>query len=183
MARFSKSRLGHLAALGAGIMIGVAAVGTAAAASSGSAAKVATHHLALAASAFAPDSLGDTSKDFSNNWDPAELSNSSGRCFNAGLTLPVNATLKSVTVYFEKGTTSMYFEVNRQDLLDHTFSMLVKIRTAVGTSTPVYSSVTKSVPRGKAAVDMGTFAYSAGVCPDSPTGFSGLIVTYTVPVG
>jgi hypothetical protein len=183
MVRFTKSRIGYLATLGAGILIGVTAVGTATAASSGTSAKVATHHFALAASAFAPDAIGDPSHDYGNGWDPAELSNQTGRCFNAGLALPVNATLKSVTVYFVDGSATMYVEVNRQNMLKHTFALLVHTTLANTTGSPFYTSVTMPVPHRLAAVDMGKYAYSAGVCPNGTTRFSGVIITYTVPAG
>ena len=182
MSSITRSRLGYLATLGAGILMGVAAVGTAVASSSAPA-KVVTHHFALAASAFAPDSLGDPAKDFSINWDPAELSNTATRCFNAGLALPLNATLKSVTFYFIKGSSSMALEVNRQNLIKHTYAILARTTTKTTAGTAVYSSVTVPIARGKAAVDMGRYAYSAGVCPSGNTRFSGLIITYTAPAG
>lgn len=176
----SRSRLGYLAALGAGLLIGVAAVGTAVASSSAPA-KVVTRHFALAASAFAPDSLGDTTKDFSINWDPVTLSNSGSRCFNAGLALPANATLKSVTFYFFKGANSLSLEINRQNLIKHTYALVAHTLTTTTTGTAVYSSVTVPIARGKATVDMGKYAYSAGACPSANTVFSGLIITYTLP--
>jgi hypothetical protein len=182
MSRITGSRVGYLAALGAGILLGVAAVGTAVA-SSNAPAKVVTHHFALAASAFAPDSLGDTTKTFSINWDPVSLSNDSSRCFNAGLALPANATLKSVTFYFTKGTDSMALELNRQNLIKHTYAILARAVTKTTTGMAVYSSVTVPIARGKAAVDMGRYGYSAGVCPSGNTQFSGLIITYTAPAG
>jgi hypothetical protein len=43
----------------------------------------------------------------------------------------------------------------------------------------VYSSLTVPIARGKAAVDLGRYAYSAGVCPAGNTQFAGLIITYT----
>jgi hypothetical protein len=157
MFRITRSRIGYMTTLGAGILIGVAAVGTASAASSDptAPAKVVTHHLALAASAFAPDELGNTTKDYSNQWDPSELFNSGDGCFDAGLVLPVNATIKSVTIYFVEGSTSMAFEVNRQNLIKHTFARLVQTKTSTTKGTPSYTSVTKPVPHGLAAVDMG----------------------------
>lgn len=180
MSSITRSRLGYLAALGAGLLIGVAAVGTAVASSSAPA-KAVTHHFALAASAFAPDSLADASKDFSINWDPATLSNTGSRCFNAGLALPANATLKSVTFFFFEGSSSMALEVNRQNLIKHTYAILAMTLTKTTTATAGYSSVTLPIARGKSAVDMGKYAYSAGVCPAGNTRFSGLIITYTAP--
>lgn len=50
------------------------------------------HYYSLAASAFAPDGLHTTTSDYFNQWDPSALSNQdSGRCFNAGLSLPDGA--------------------------------------------------------------------------------------------
>jgi hypothetical protein len=195
-----KTRLGYLATLAAGVAIGLAVVGTAtsafAAAASAAAAKapaakapaakapavkMVTHHYALAASAFAPDGLHNTAEDYFNSWDPSTLNNQdAGRCFNAGLSLPVGATLKSVTAYYTAGTSVMYFEVNRQDLINHTSSQVVSFDTAVA-STSTYTSTKKSVPSVYAAVDMTDYAYSAGVCPSGTTTFTGLIIAYTVP--
>jgi hypothetical protein len=181
----TKTRLGYLVTLATGIAIGCAVVGTAAAASASPAktptVKMVTHHYSLAASAFAPDGLHNTAEDYFNAWDPSTLNNQdSGRCFNAGLTLPVNATLKSVTAYYTGGSSAMYFEVNRQDLLNHTTSDLVSFDTSM-LETPAYTSTTKTVPSAYAAVDLTDYAYSAGVCPNGTTTFTGLTVAYTVP--
>src|SRR5580658_4927046 len=57
---------------------------------SGRTVKTVTHHYSLAASAFAPDGLHDVTEDYFNAWDPSTLSNTdAGRCFDAGLSLPV----------------------------------------------------------------------------------------------
>jgi hypothetical protein len=181
MALFTNSRIGYLATLGAGILIGVIAVGTSVAATSSGTAKVATHHYALAASAFAPDASGTA--PFGSKWDPPELFDDGDRCFSAGLSLPVNATLKSIRVFFIEGSVPMLFEVTRQNLLNHTFSQLVHDDTPDTSVTPFYNSVSKPVPHGLGAVDMRKYAYSAGVCPSDSTRFSGLIITYTVPRG
>ena len=191
-----KTRLGYLATIASGVAIGFAIVGTATAASSASASpaaaakapaakapaiKMVTHHYALAASAFAPDGLHNTAEDYFNSWDPSTLNNQdAGRCFNAGLSLPVGATLKSVTAYYTAGSSVMYFEVNRQDLINHTSSQVVSFDTAAA-STSAYTSTKKSVPSVYAAVDMTDYAYSAGVCPSGTTTFTGLIIAYTVP--
>src|SRR5262249_13031232 len=141
-------------------------VGTAAASSPSAPGKTATGHFALAASAFAPDQIGNPADDYSNQWDPASLSNpASDRRFNAELTLPVSATLKSVRIYYTEGSASMYFEVNRQKLANHTFVKLVTGRTHTS-GTPAYTSLTKNVPGSEAKVDMRQYAYSIGVCPD-----------------
>jgi hypothetical protein len=145
------------------------------------AAATVTHHYALAASAFAPDGLHDTTEDYFNQWDPAALSNQdSGRCFNAGLSLPVGATLKSVTVYYTAGSTQMYFELNRQDLINQTGVEFAEVDTTA-TSTPTYMSTRMPIPSAVATVNMTDYAYSAGVCPSGNTTFSGLIIAYTEP--
>jgi hypothetical protein len=139
------------------------------------------HHYSLAASAFAPDGLHTTTEDYFNEWDPTTLSNTdTGRCFNAGLSLPVGITLKSVTVYYTAGSASMYFEVNRQNLPTHKATDLVSFDTTVVT-TAAYTSVTKKIPASDAAVNMTKYAYSVGVCPSATTTFSGLTITYTQP--
>jgi hypothetical protein len=66
-----------------------------------------THHYSLAASAFAPDGLHVTTEDYFNQWDATTLSNQDpGRCFNTGLSLPPNVTLKSVKFYYTAPTRS-----------------------------------------------------------------------------
>jgi hypothetical protein len=57
---------------------------------------------------------------------------------------------------------------------------LVAFDTAT-TSTPVYTSTTETFPAADAMVSMGKYAYSAGVCPNGNTTFSGLTITYTLP--
>jgi hypothetical protein len=185
-----KSRFGYLITLAAGIAIGCAVVGTAAAASSASASPLVTkapvvtsvtHHYSLAASAFAPDGLHNVAEDYFNEWDPSTLSNQdAGRCFDAGLSLPPAATLKSVTAYYLDGSATMYFEINRQDLLNHTSSTVVNFDTTPAT-TQAYTAKSEPVPSQYAAVDMADYAYSVGVCPSGNTAFSGLTITYTVP--
>ena len=143
--------------------------------------KMVTHHYSLAASAFAPDGLHSAAEDYFNSWDPSTLNNQdSGRCFNAGLSLPANATLKSVTAYYTAGSSAMYFEINRQDLVNHTTSDLVSFDSSVA-STPAYTATKKSVPSVYAAVDEAVYAYSAGVCPNGTTTFTGLTIAYTQP--
>lgn len=174
----TKGRASHLITLAAGLVLGFTAVGTAAAVSASPAAKTVTHHYSLAASAFAPDHVGDPTKDYFNTWDPTTLSEPGARCFNTGLSLPPNAVLKSVTAYYTKGSTDLSFEINRQNLTSHTSKILVQIHPST-TSTPVYSHTTKSVAKSVAQVNMTNFAYSAGVCPAGNTTFSGLTITYT----
>lgn len=159
--------------------VGAAARGPARAARP--AAGTVTHHLSLAASAFTPDGLHDTTMDYFNQWDPTTLSNKdAGRCFNTGLSLPPNVTLKSVKAYYTAGSASMYFEVNRQDLANHTETVLVSTDTTI-VSTPAYTSTTLNFPASTAVVNMTSDAYSVGVCPNGSTTFSGLTITYTQP--
>jgi hypothetical protein len=199
MPDITRARIGYLATLGAGLLIGVAVVGTAHAGSAAPgragaaeqpdpartlAPPPVTHHLSLAASAFAPDSLGNTSHDYSNQWDPSVLSNpGGGRCFNAGLSLPPSVTLKSVKVYFTKGNSNMAFEVNRQDLVNHTSVDLVNIPTPASTGAPHYANATRTIKSSLATVNMTDYAYSVGVCPAGTTTFTGLTITYTEPSG
>jgi hypothetical protein len=180
MKLITRARVACTVALAAGVAIGMVAVGVAAATPAAKKAPV-VHHYSLAASAFAPDGLHNTADDYFNDWDPTTLSNQdSTRCFDAGLSLPVGATLKSVTVYYTAGSVSMFFEVNRQDLPAHTFSNLVDFDTTTVT-TPAYTAVTKKIPASKASVNMTKYAYSAGACPSGTTTFSGLTITYTQP--
>jgi len=140
-----------------------------------------THHYSLAASAFAPDGLHDTTEDYFNLWDSSTLSNTdAGRCFNTGLSLPPNVTLKSVKIYYTAGPTEMYFEINRQDLANHTAVELVTTDTTEE-STPTYTSATLNFKAADAMVNMTNYAYSAGVCPNGDTTFTGLTITYTQP--
>jgi hypothetical protein len=176
----TKTRASHLITLAAGLVLGFTAVGTAAAVSASPAAKTVTHHYSLAASAFAPDHLGDPTKDYFNAWDPTTLSDPGHRCFNTGLSLPPNAVLKSVTAYYTKGSSTMSFEINRQNLTNHTSKVLVEIQPSTTAGTPVYSHTTKSVAKSVAQVNMTNFAYSAGACPAGSTTFSGLTITYTL---
>jgi hypothetical protein len=182
----TRGRTGYLATLAVGIALGCAAVAApaASAARSAPAAKTVTHHYSLAASAFAPDGLHDTSEDYYNQWDPANLSNlDTARCFNAGLSLPPSVTLKSITFYYTAGTSEMYYQLNRQDLVNHTYTEMVSGDTATVT-TPAYTSVTRKIASADAVVNMGTYAYSVGVCPNpgSPSvTFSGITITYTQP--
>lgn len=178
MKLINRTRAGLAAALAAGIGIGFGAVGTAAAAPTTATTGTATHHYSLAASAFAPDGLHNTTEDYFNQWDPTALSNTdSGRCFNAGLSLPPNAILNSVTAYYTEGTTAMYFEINQQDLANHTATDLASFDSTVAT-TATYTSTTK--PLNNIKVNMTHDAYSVGVCPNGDTTFSGLTITYQV---
>src|SRR5487761_1392660 len=130
------------------------------------------HYYSLAASAFAPDGLHTTTSDYFNQWDPSTLSNQdSGRCFNAGLSLPDGAHLKNLTIYYTASSNPMFFTLDQQTLTAQTTTELVTFETATAT-TPTYSSVSKAFPTGT-TVSMATHAYSAGVCPGAGTTFSG----------
>jgi hypothetical protein len=195
MKLLSGARPSHLATLAAGVAIGFAVVGNAAAAPAAGAApsaqaahavaagqvvKTVTHHYSLAASAFAPDGVHNASDDYFNQWDPTTLSNTDpGRCFDAGLSLPTGVTLKSITAYYTAGDDAMYFEINRQDLQNHTAINLVSLDTTVNTGSAAYTSITRPIPAADAAVNYTNYAYSIGVCPDGSTTFSGLTITYT----
>src|SRR5579863_4038834 len=181
----TRGRAGALATLAAGVAIGVAGVLTAAAAApadaSSATATTVTQHYSLAASAYAPDGLHNTADDYFNEWDPTTLSNTdTGRCFNAGLSLPPKANLKSITVYYTAGSVAMYFEVNEQTLATHTSTELVNFDTTANTGTPDYTSMTETFP-ANTVVNMAQNAYSSGVCPSGNTTFSGFTITYTVP--
>jgi hypothetical protein len=140
-----------------------------------------THHLSLAASAFAPDGLHNTANDYFNEWDATSLSNTDpSRCFNAGLQFPPDVTLKSVRFYYTGSSTTMLLQLNRQDLINHTFSILAQMDTPTVTN-PTYTSDAASISPAYAQVNMSDYAYSVGVCPDGTTTFSGLIITYTQP--
>lgn len=179
----TRARAGSLATLAAGVAVGFAGVLTGAAAppAAASTATTANQHYSLAASAFAPDGLHTTTEDYFNQWDPATLSNTdTGRCFNAGLSLPPRAQLKSITVYYTAGADAMYFEINEQTLASHTGTDLVDFDTAVNTGTPTYTSMTETFP-ANTMVNMAQNAYSAGVCPNGSTTFTGFTITYTLP--
>ncbi len=92
MKLMTRGRASTLATLAAGAAIGFFAIGTTAASAASPAAATVTQHYSLAASAFTPDGLHDTADDYFNEWDPTTLSNTdTGRCFNAGLSLPPKA--------------------------------------------------------------------------------------------
>src|SRR5579863_5437819 len=179
----TRGRAGALATLAAGVAIGVAGVLTAVAAApadaSSATATTVTQHYSLAASAYAPDGLHATTEDYFNEWDPSTLSNTDdGRCFNAGLSLPPKAHLKSITVYYTAGAEAMYFEINEQALATHTGTELVNFDTTANTGTPTYTSTTETFP-ANTLVNMAQDAYSSGVCPSGTTTFSGFTITYT----
>jgi hypothetical protein len=184
MKLMTRARAAQAAALITGVAIGCAAVGSATADSSVAAKpKVVTHHYALAASGFAPDSLDSptSTNDYFNKWDPTTLSNQSNdRCFDAGLALPPSVTLKSITFYYTPGSDPMSMELNRQNLPAHAFKRLVD--TTTGTLAPhTYTHKTFGIAKANATVNNGQYAYSVGVCPDGTSTFSGLIITYTEP--
>jgi len=142
--------------------------------------RVVKHHYSLAASAFAPDMLDTSGGDYFNLWDPATLTDqSASQCFNAGLSLPVGATLVSVTVDFTAGSSVLYFEVSRQNLIKHTSVTLAELDSSVAT-TQAYTSQVLAFRPGT-VVNMNGIAYSAGVCPVGDSTFSGLTITYTEP--
>lgn len=182
----SSVRAGHLAMLAAGVALAFAIAGNAAAAPARSrpVVRTVTHHYSLAASAFAPDGLHDVTKDYLNSWDPSTLTETAGssRCFNTGLSLPNGATIKSVTAYYTPGTSIMFFDVNRQDLTNHTFTDLVVLDTAFST-TPSYTATTTPVAGADALVNYTKYAYSAGICLHGNESFSGMTVNYTQTVG
>jgi hypothetical protein len=154
------------------------------AAAAHAAAGTVTRYYSLAGSAFTPDGLHNTTEDYFNEWDPATLSNQdNGRCFDTGLSLPANATLKSVTVFYTAGSAAMYFEINQQDLATHTAAELVTFDSTINTGTPTYTATTETFPAASAQVHMATYAYSAGACPNGNTTFSGLTIKYTQPAG
>jgi hypothetical protein len=136
------------------------------------------HHYSLAASAFAPDSLHPTASDYFNQWDPTTLSDASGggRCFNAGVVLPDGAKITAVTFYYTEGSNIMYFELNRQDLVDHTYLDLASFNTAT-TGTPFYTSTVLGLTANN--IFHTNDAYSFGVCPAGTTTFSGATISYT----
>jgi hypothetical protein len=183
MKLMTRARAGYLATLAVGAGIGIALVGVAAAAPAAPArAKTVTHHYSLAASAFAPDGLHNTTKDYFNDWDPTTLINDDlGRCFNAGLSLPTNVTMTSITVYYVKGSASMFVDFNRQNLTKHAFKDLVSFHAGTTTGSPVYSHTTKNIAKANAMVNYTSFAYSLGVCPSGNTDFRGVTITYTQP--
>jgi hypothetical protein len=177
----TRGRASTLATLAAGAAIGFFAIGTTAASAASPAAATVTQHYSLAASAFTPDGLHTTTEDYFNAWDPTTLSNTDvGRCFNAGLSLPPKASLKSITVYFTAGSAAMYFEINQQTLATHTGTDLVSFDSPINTGTPAYTSQGETFP-ANTMVNMAQNAYSAGVCPSGTTTFSGFTITYTLP--
>jgi hypothetical protein len=177
----TRARAGYVVTLAAGVAIGTAAVGTAAAVQAAPAAKTVTHHLALAASALAPDSIGSAADDYFNQWDPSTLTNKAdSRCFDAGLTLPPSSTLKSITFYYTRGSLQLYAELNRQNLAKHTATILASVTSRTATPT-IYTAITKKVPAADATVNMATYAYSIGACPQGTSTFSGVNITYTTP--
>jgi hypothetical protein len=137
-------------------------------------------HYTLAASAFAPDGLHDTSEDYFNEWDPTALSNQdAGRCFNTNLALPNGAKLKSVTFYYTAGSAAMYAEFTAQDLAAHDDTPLASFDTTVGSDT--FTSTTMKITGPGATVNTAQDAYAIGVCPNGDTTFSGVSVAYVPP--
>ncbi|HET7013506.1 MAG TPA: hypothetical protein VFI65_06330 [Streptosporangiaceae bacterium] len=179
------SLAGFLAALAAGLVIGATVLGNAAAAPAAPVAapavKTVTHHYALGTMAFAADEVGDTTKSFDNFWDGVALSDTTGtRCFNAGLSLPTDATLKSVTFFYNKGKGLIGLHLIRQNVITHKGVELADFADNTTTSNP-HKSATVKIKASQSKVDLSRFAYGAGVCPSADTSFSGLVVTYTEP--
>lgn len=75
----------------------------------------------------------------------------------------------------------MYFEINRQDLVNHTDRMLVSLESAQGT-TPTYMATTEAIPSALGVIHYGNDAYSAGVCPNADSTFSGIRLSYSTPL-
>ena len=182
MKLMTRGRASTLATLAAGAAIGFFAIGTTAASAASPAAATVTQHYSLAASAFTPDGLHTTTDDYFNQWDPTTLSNTdTGRCFNAGLSLPPKAMLKSITVYFTAGTAAMYFEINEQALATHTSTRTDHLRHHdQHRRLRCTRRMTETFP-ANTMVNMAQNAYSSGVCPSGDTTFSGFTITYTVP--
>ena len=134
-------------------------------------------HYSLAASAFAPDSLGDTAEDYANEWNPTTLSNQdSTRCFNAGVALPNGVKISSVTFYYTAGPGPFHGELNRQDLVHHTAVEVASFNSTMRTPTPVYTHTVVTVQANQVVNTTNT--YSVGVCPSDATTFSGVTIAY-----
>jgi hypothetical protein len=106
MSALRRTRVTVPVALAAGLMIGFVSFGGAAStAAAESHARTVTGYYSLAASPLTPDGLGMTNEDYFDQWDPSTLSNQdNGRCFNAGLSVPAGATMKSATFFYNPGT-------------------------------------------------------------------------------
>jgi hypothetical protein len=166
-------RAGYAVVLVAGLATGAMIVGVARA----SAPAATVHHYSIAASAFAPDGLHDTTMDYFNQWDPTVLSNQyAGRCFNAALDLPAGATLKSAVFHYTAGvTTVMFMDINQQNLTNHTSTDLVSFDSTESTTSPTYTNTNKPL----SGTVNGNFGYSVGVCPQGDSTFSGITINYT----
>jgi hypothetical protein len=178
MTFFNRIRGGYLATLAAGLAIGFIAVGTASARSLPDATTV--KHYTIAASAFAPDAILDPARDYTNSWDPSTLSNAApGRCFNAGVALPDNAKLRSVTFYYTNGSQQRFqAELNRQNLAAHQSRVLVDFLSARPTGTATFTKSTVNITAAN-VVNTAKYAYSVGVCPFEDATFTGVTITYT----
>jgi hypothetical protein len=178
MTFLSRIRGGYLATLAAGLAIGFVTVGTASAGSAHAAATV--KHYSIAASAFAPDSILNPAMDYNNTWDPSTLTNNApGRCFAAGVALPNNATLRSVTFYYTNGSQQqLQAELNRQNLAAHQSKLLVDFLSPRPTGTPTFEKSTVNITSGN-VVNTAKYAYSVGVCPNKDATFTGVTITYT----
>jgi len=180
MKRLAGASIGYVVAVAVGIAIGTTALGIAnAGGSSTLPVAVTVHHYTIAASAFAPDRIGNPSEDYSNQSAPAALSNNDGtRCFNAPVVLPNGATLKSVTFFYTRGTVGeIQAELNRQNLLTHGSFQLAVFADLGGSS--VYTKKAVTITKDT-KVDTSTFAYGSRVCDDDDATFTGLMVNYTV---
>jgi len=176
-----KSWFGYVVAVMSGIAIGTTTLGIANAGGSAAPAATTVRHYTIAASAFAPDEIGDPSEGYQNQEDPAILSNNDGtRCFAASVVLPNGSTLKSVTFFYTKGTTGeIQAEVNRQNLITHGFFQLAVFADLGGASSPVYTKKTIAINKD-ATVNTSTYAYGSRVCDDNDATFTGLMLNYTV---
>src|SRR5690348_9905851 len=170
-------RAGYLVTLAMGAAIGLTIIGPATAGTRP--ATVTGHHFSIAASAFAPQSLGPVAagEDYLNQWDPATLSNNGQRCFNAGLVLPNGAKLSSATFFYTQGAhNGISMEISRQDLGAHTAKFLAGLVGDPTGQTTVYKQETIGLTT---VVNTAKFAYTAGVCPMGDSTFTGLTISYT----
>jgi hypothetical protein len=175
-----RATLRTLALLAAGAAMGALAVASSSAGANTPPRHVTTvGHLSLDSSAFVPDGIHNSATDYFNTWDPATLSNQdSGRCFDAAVNLPPNASLKHVTIYYTQGSQTLYAELNRQTLATHTDATLFSVTTTT-VVTPAYTSVTRSIAPKYALVTNLLYAYSLGVCISASTTFTAAVLTYT----
>jgi hypothetical protein len=134
-----------------------------------------SQELSISAAAFTGDGL-DASEYF-NEWDPATLSSpNASECFNSGVNLPPGSKIKSVTFYYTAGGSTMYGELNRQDLANHTDILLASF-DSTQEAPAFYTSTTVTLTANKAVV--ASDGYGLGVCVDGNTTFSGATIAYS----